>query len=58
MHADRFGFEQDLDAICLQQLVDFSGNVRVLATQELLSLLHDGDSAAKRRNIWPNSRPT
>ena len=47
MHADRFGFEQDLDAIRLQQLANFRGNVRVLPTQELLSVLHDRDSTAK-----------
>ena len=47
MHADRFSFQQDLDAIHLKQLVNFSGNVRILTTQELLSVLHDGDITAK-----------
>src|SRR5271155_926463 len=47
MHAYRCGFEQDLDAIRLEQLVNLSGNVRILTTQELLSVLHDGDSTAK-----------
>ena len=47
MHADRFGFEQDLDAIRLEQLVNFRGNVRILSTQELLSVLHDRDRTAE-----------
>ena len=47
MHADRVGFEQDLDAILLEQLAHFSGNVGILAAQELLPVLHDGDSAAE-----------
>ena len=47
MHAHRFGFEQDLDAILLQHFANFGGNVRVLPRQELFALLHHRDGAAE-----------
>src|ERR1700676_1528010 len=46
-HALYFGVEQNIDAVLLQDRQNFSGDVRVFATEQLRSLLRDGHAAAK-----------